>query len=368
MVERYVRPDGEIVAQFDVRFSRFIEPGGKVVCTPLPPWADDSGVLLPIYRTMLQTRAFDAAALKLQRTGRLGTYASPLGQEAIGAGVASAMREEDLLVPSYREFSAQLWRGVTMTELLLYWGGDERGSDYRVPRQDFPACIPVASHCCHATGAAYAFKIRRQPRVAVCFLGDGATSKGDFYESLNAAGAWHVPVVFVVCNNHWAISVPLGRQTAARTLAQKAIAAGVASEQVDGNDVIAVRAAAEFAIENARSGEGPRLIEALTYRLGDHTTADDASRYRDASEVDAARARDPVSRLHDYLTGTEALLSAADEETMGAEIEQEVNDAIERYLATPPQPASAMFDHLFSELPQSMLDQRASAEGEQDHG
>ena len=308
MVEQYPRPDGELVARFDLRFTRYLDRNGRVVSTPLPPWGNDPAVLIPLYRNMVQTRTFDAAASRLQRTGRLGTYASPLGQESIGAGVASAMRKTDVLVPSYREFSAQLWRGVTMTEILLYWGGDERGNDFQVPREDFPACIPIASHSCHATGVAYAFKLRRQQRVAVCCLGDGATSKGDFYESLNAAGAWRVPVLFVVSNNQWAISVPLRKQTAARTLAQKAVAAGIGSEQVDGNDVIAVRAAAEFALDRVRSGQGPYLIEALTYRMGDHTTADDASRYRNPSEVETARALDPIDRLRAYLTQLRAVV------------------------------------------------------------
>jgi pyruvate dehydrogenase E1 component alpha subunit len=314
-----------------------------------------------MYRTMVQTRAFDTAALQLQRTGRLGTYASPLGQEAIGVGAASAMREEDLLVPSYREFSAQLWRGVSMTELLLFWGGDERGSDFQVPRHDFPVSIPVASHTCHATGAAYAFKLKRQPRVAVCFLGDGATSKGDFYESLNAAGAWRVPVVFVVSNNRWAISVPLQRQTAATTLAQKAIAAGVACEQVDGNDMLAVRAATEFAIEHARSGKGPQLIEALTYRISDHTTADDASRYRDPREVEAARGDDPISRVRTFL-GSSELMTEAQDRSLREQVDREVQQAVDQYLAVSPMPPSAMFDHLFAVLPDSMADQRAAVE------
>ena len=332
----------------------------------MPPWGDDPEILLPLYRSMVLTRTFDAAALRLQRTGRLGTYASPLGQESIGAAVASAMLKKDVLVPSYREFSAQLWRGVTMTEILLYWGGDERGNDFQGPREDFPASIPIASHSCHATGVAYAFKLRHQRRVAVCCLGDGATSKGDFYESLNAAGAWGVPVVFVVSNNQWAISVPLGKQTAARTLAQKAIAAGVGSEQVDGNDVIAVRAAADIAMHRVRSGQGPYLIEALTYRLGDHTTADDASRYRDPSEVESARALDPIDRLRAYLSTIE-LWSDVDEKQLRAEVEQEVNKAVEQYLATPAQPARAMFDTLFAQLPDSMEDQYKTVVKDDDH-
>lgn len=324
-------------------------------------------MLIPLYKNMIQTRKFDQAALNLQRTGRLGTYASPLGQEAIGAAVASSMWAEDVLVPSYREFGAQMWRGVTMTELLLYWGGDERGSNYQVPREDFPVSIPVASHCCHATGVAYAFKLRKQKRVAVCCLGDGATSKGDFYESLNAAAAWHVPAVFIISNNQWAISIPLNKQTSAQTLAQKAIAAGVVNEQVDGNDLIALRAVTERAIDEARFGEGPRLIEALTYRLGDHTTADDASRYRSQAEVEEQRSNDPILRLRSYLLNA-GLLTEADESELNQECERNAAAAVEQYLAMPPQTARSMFDYLYAHLPDSLRRQRDALAGQQCDG
>ena len=194
-----------------------------------------------------------------------------LGQEAVAVGTASAMRPEDALLPSYRDNAALLWRGVTMAEILLFWGGDERGSLWPGPAHDFPFCIPVGSQAPHAAGVAYAFKYRKEARVAVCILGDGATSKGDVAEAMNFSGIWQLPVVFVVNNNQWAMSVPLKRQTASQTLAQKAIAAGFTGEQVDGNDVFAVRAAADAAIASARAGRGPRLIEAVTYRLGDHS-------------------------------------------------------------------------------------------------
>ena len=169
--------------------------------------------------------------------GGSAPIASSLGQEAVTVGLAQAMRAEDVLLPSYRETGAQICRGVTLTELLLYWGGDERGSDWAGPRGDFPVSVPIASQCLHATGVAYAFKLRREPRVAVCVCGDGATSNGAFYEAINFAGAWRVPAVFVVNNNQWAISMPRSAQTATATLAQKAIAAGIPGEQVDGNDV-----------------------------------------------------------------------------------------------------------------------------------
>jgi pyruvate dehydrogenase E1 component alpha subunit len=174
------------------------------------------------------------------------------------------MREEDVLLLSYRDNAALIWREVKLEEILLFWGGDERGNRSSGPAHDFPYCIPVGSHAPHAAGVAYAFKLRTEPRVAVCMFGDGATSKGDVWEAMNFAGVQKLPVVFVVANNQWAISVPLRLQTASETLAQKAIAAGFIGEQVDGNDVVAVRAAAEDAIRSARKGQGPRLIEAVT--------------------------------------------------------------------------------------------------------
>jgi len=344
------------VAAFNVTFNRYLDADGNVINQPLPQWASDKSAVLPIYRTMVLCRTFDRKALNLQRTGQLGTYGSPLGQEAIGASVASAMKEEDVLVPSYREFSAQLHRGVTMQELLLYWGGDERGSDFQGPREDFPICVPIATHVCHAAGVASAFKYRKQARVAVCFIGDGATSKGDFYEALNVAGVWQLPLVVIVSNNQWAISVPRNKQSAAQTLAQKAIAAGVPCEQVDGNDAFALRATAQNAIDNARSGGGPYLIEALTYRLGDHTTADDASRYRDTEEVEKQKKFDPIKRLRSYLSNA-GLWSDEEESALIQECEQKVEQAVKDYLNTLAQPAQAMFDYLYAELPASLQTQ-----------
>jgi pyruvate dehydrogenase E1 component alpha subunit len=348
----------EIMAEFVIRRCRFIDPEGHCSGT-LPEFARDPRALVPLYRHMVLTRTFDTKAIALQRTGRLGTYASSLGQEAVALGVASAMRPEDVLVPSYREQAAQLWRGVTMPELLLYWGGDERGSDFGGPREDFPVSVPVGSHAPHAAGVAMALKLRREARVAVCFLGDGATSKGDVAEALNMAGVWQLPVVFVVSNNGWAISVPLRRQTAATSLAQKAIAAGFLGEQVDGNDVVAVRHVAGQAIEKARGGGGPRLIEALTYRLGDHTTADDATRYRDDAEVSRHWAEEPIARLRNHLSAQGAW-TKTDEEQLLAQTARDVDAAIQAYLSTPAQPAASLFDSLYAELPAALAAQRAA--------
>ncbi|WP_051335866.1 pyruvate dehydrogenase (acetyl-transferring) E1 component subunit alpha [Methylocapsa acidiphila] len=353
-----------VIARFELRRRAYLGPDGVLHGRP-PAFASNVDLLISLLRAMALTRAFDLKAVALQRTGRLGTYPVSLGEEAVSVGAASAMREEDVLLPSYRNTGAQLWRGVKMEEILLFWGGDERGNAFSGPKQDFPLSIPVASQTSHAAGVAYAFKLRKEPRVAVCMSGDGATSKGDMWEAMNFAGVAKLPVVFIVGNNQWAISVPRKLQTASETLAQKAIAAGFGGEQVDGNDVIAVRAATERALAAARAGEGPFLIEALTYRLGDHTTADDAARYRSPEEVQARWKEEPIARLRAYLVGKKAW-GKEDEERLASECQARVEAAAASYLATPPRAPSSMFDHLYAELPHAYLGQRRELEGASD--
>jgi 2-oxoisovalerate dehydrogenase E1 component alpha subunit len=352
--------DLPVIAQFAVRRRAYMAPDGSVL-SELPVFASDQDVVVSMYRAMALARSFDLKAVSLQRTGRLGTYATSLGQEAVGVGVASAMRPEDALLPSYRDNAALLLRGVAMEEILLFWGGDERGNRWSGPSHDFPFCIPVGSQAPHAAGVGYAFKYRKEARAAVCILGDGATSKGDVFEAMNFAGIWKLPVVFVVNNNQWAISVPLKWQTGSQTLAQKAIAAGFLGEQVDGNDVIALRAAVDAAIAAARTGEGPRLVEAVTYRLGDHTTADDASRYRSAEEVQEHWKEEPLARLRSYLVNR-LNWSKTQEEAVASECEERVDRAIEHYLATGPRPPETMFDHLYARLPSAYAGQRQEVE------
>ena len=347
------------VASFKIEYRRYLDPAGRPE-RPLPAFARDRGVLVSLYRAMVLTRAFDAKAIALQRTGRLGTYPSCLGQEAVAVGLGAAMAPDDVLLPYAREQGAQFLRGVTPTELFLYWGGDERGSDFGGPREDFPICVPVATQVPHAVGVALAFQLRHERRVAVCVAGDGATSKGDFYEALNVAGAWRLPAVFVVTNNQWAISLPRSGQTAATTLAQKAISAGFAGEQVDGNDVIGVRDAVQRALSHARDGGGPHLIEALTYRLSDHTTADNASRYRDDESVGRHWREDPIARLRAHLTEAHGWTKDEEEATL-ASCAGDVDRAAEEYLATPPQPPEAIFDYLYERLPADLARQRAAA-------
>lgn len=348
-----------VVARFEVGYTQFLDPRGELV-QPLPVIAQNPRDLVPLYRNMALTRAYDARAVALQRTGQLGTFASSLGQEAVGTAVGAAMRPEDVLLPTYRESGAQLLRGVTMVEMLRYWSGNEAGSDFAGPREDFPVCVTIGAHCCHAVGVARAFQIRRQPRVAVCTFGDGATSKGDFYEAINLAGLWKLPVVFVCVNNQWAISVPRSHQTAAETLAQKAVAAGFEGIQVDGNDVIAMRQMMDMALEKARSGGGPTLLEALTYRLTDHTTADDARRYRSEKEVSDHWPLEPISRLRSFLT-RQGAWTKQDEEALIQDCNERVQAAVAEYLETPVPAPEAMFSHLYARLPESLAPQRDEA-------
>lgn len=348
------------VARFEIRHTQFLDEYGHAT-GEWPQFAKDVDQLVDLYRWMVLIRTYDAKAIALQRTGQLGTYSPMVGQEAVQAGVGSAMKSDDVFLMTYREQGIQLMRGVTMKELFLYWSGDERGSDFAGPRRDFPICITIAAQATHAAGAAYAIKLRRQSRAVVCAIGDGATSKGDFYEGMNAAGAWQLPLVFLVTNNQWAISVPRKAQTAAETLAQKGIAAGIPCEQIDGNDVIAVREAMDRALAKARAGGGPSLVEALTYRLSDHTTADDASRYRSADEVADAWKREPVLRLRTYLAAKGAW-DKAREEALQKDCSERVQAAVGEYMNVPLPLPGTMFEHVYATLPAALESQRAELE------
>lgn len=347
------------VATFSIEYTQFLDAQGQPT-QALPAFANDKQTLLHLYKTMVLTRTFDSKAIALQRTGKMGTYASSLGQEAVAVAMGNAMHKDDVLCPVYREYGAQLQRGVTMAELLTYWGGDERGSAFANNKEDFPIAVPIGSQVLHAAGIATAFKLRKQPRVAVAVCGDGATSQGDFYEAVNLAGVWDLPMVIVVNNNKWAISVPVSAQTRAQTLAQKAIAGGFTGEQVDGNDIIALRFVLDRALEKARTGGGPTLIEALTYRLHDHTTADDATRYREKTELEEAWVNEPVARFRKYLM-QQNFWTQEDEEKWLAECSKQVEQAVEEYQHLPPQPPTAMFDYLYAKLPHDLIEQRETA-------
>ncbi|HZF17821.1 MAG TPA: pyruvate dehydrogenase (acetyl-transferring) E1 component subunit alpha [Steroidobacteraceae bacterium] len=347
------------VAEFAIRYHQILDPNGKLVGA-LPAFTRAAGELERMYRLMTLVRVFDTKAVNLQRTGKLGTYASCLGHEATHVGAGAAMRADDVLVPVYREYGAQFWRGVGMANVLLYWGGDERGNEFEQSKQDFAWCVPIATQTLHAAGAAMALKVRKEARCVLTFIGDGGTSEGAFYEALNLAGARKLPLVLVVVNNQWAISVPIAEQTATVTLAQKAIAAGIPGVQVDGNDALGVRDIVAQSLDKARAGEGPTLIEAITYRLSDHTTSDDASRYREADEVKDAWKIEPLLRLRKLLVDTGGWTDAK-EAALKADCARQVDAAVETYLNMPKPSIESMFDHVFARMPARLREQREQA-------
>jgi 2-oxoisovalerate dehydrogenase E1 component alpha subunit len=360
LAPRFQEQRVSVVATFEIEYLQYLDAEGKLVRNDLPDVAKDIKQLVELYKVMSFVRVFDGKAIALQRTGKLGTYASCLGHEAAHVAIGSAMQEDDVFAPMYREYGAQLYRGVKPREILLYWGGDERGNNFSGPQHDFAWSVPIATQALHAAGAALAFKIRKEPRVAVTVVGDGGTSKGDFYGAINVTGAMTLPMVCVIVNNQYAISVPRKAQTGAKTLAQKGIAAGIESIQVDGNDIIAMRAALDHAIKRARHGHGGSLIEAVTYRLSDHTTADDARRYRSEAEVKDAWNREPLKRLRNYLVAQKAW-SDKEEDAWKTECGAKVDVEVNAYLETKSQPTGAMFDFTYAELPPDLQQQRAAA-------
>ena len=329
--------------EFAIEYTQFLDPSGRARGR-LPEFAQDKAALIPLYRAMVLTRRFDAKAVALQRTGRLGTFASSLGQEAVVVGLASAMRPEDVLLPSYRETGAQLCRGVSLDELLLYWGGDERGSDFAGPRHDFPVSVPVASQCLHAVGVAYAMKLRSEARVAVCVFGDGRPRRAPSTKRSTwpACGArppcsWSTTTVGDLGAAHGA---DRGRDAGAKGHRRGHSRLSGRRQRRDRGAPWRGRGA------GARPrGDGPSVVEALTYRMSDHTTADDASRYRNPETVSERWAADPVPRLRTFLVEA-GMWGKADEERLAEEINGEIDAAVERYLKTQPQPPEACSTHL----------------------
>ena len=347
-------------AEFQIKYVQYLDAEGKRTQEKLPAFAEDIAHWVDLYQRMTFLRVFDTKSIALQRTGKLGTYASCLGHEAAHVGIGASMRPEDAFCPMYREYGAQFYRGVQPRSVLMYWGGDERGSDFAGPPHDLPWCVPIATQCLHAAGAALAFKLRKEARVAVSVVGDGGSSKTDFNGAINAAGAYALPYVGVIVNNQWAISVPRSAQTGALTLAQKGIAGGIDCIQADGNDIIAVRAVMDAAIAKARAGNGASVVELVTYRLSDHTTADDARRYRDDAEVKSAWLRDPLTRLRRYLESCQAWSDRAEGEWK-VECGRLVDIEVDAYLESRAQPVASMFDFVYAELPHNLAEQRAAA-------
>ena len=342
---------------------QFLDAEGAVVQN-LPEWVNDQTTLIDYYQAMVTARLSDQKAVALQRTGKMGTYPSCLGQEAISLVCAALLRQDDVLIPYYRDLPGLLRRGIPLSDVLLYWGGDERGSASDAWGQDLPNCVPIATQAGHAAGIATAIRIRHEAgdpmRVALCALGDGATSKGDFAEALNLAGAWQLPVVYIINNNQWAISVPRAIQSGAPTLAQKGVAAGLPSFQVDGNDVIALHEVISAAIDRARQGKGATVIEAISYRLSDHTTADDASRYRNSDELQKAWQKEPIKRLRHFLH-QRGLWDENKEQALKEQAERMIEKAVQTYLNTPLPTIADLFDYHYANTPGQLEEQKRDA-------
>ena len=332
-------------------------------------------LLLKLLRAMLLGRRFDERLLSLQRQGRIGTFAPITGQEASQLGAVATLRPSDWMAPSFREMAAELWRGRTMESVMLSYGGYTEGARSDERGTTLPVSIPVGSQVLHAVGIAWAIKYRQKDDVAMSFFGDGGTSEGDFHEGMNFAGVFQVPAIFVCQNNQWAISIPRSKQTRSETLAQKALAYGMPGIQVDGNDVLAVYAATKEAVDRARSGGGPTMIECVTYRMMMHTTADDPKRYRKDEEVESWKKRDPLIRFQKYLAD-KGLLSQEKTDSLEAEIQQEIQAAVER--AEEQMKASVdplvMFEHAYAEMPPYLKEQKENfmeelpAAKEENHG
>lgn len=313
--------------------------------------------LVDLYRSMVRMRKFDEKALLLQRQGRMGTWGSLRGQEAAQTGIALAMEAQDWTVPSFREHGVMMLRGVPLHLVYAYWKGDERGSAFPEGVHCLPNSVPVASQFVHAAGLGLAFRLRKEPAVAVGFGGDGSSSEGDFHEALNFAGVFRSQAVFFVQNNQWAISVPFRSQTAAGSIAQRASGYGIEGIQVDGNDVLAVYAASKEALDRARSGGGATLIEAVTYRMESHTTADEASRYRPAEEIAYWQERDPIDRMRAFLRSRK-LWDDAKEQALLEEASAWVEKGVETLEAMPAPDPADIFNHMYAEIPANLREQR----------
>ena len=329
-----------------------------------PGLSDDDVVRL--YRALVETRLLDERFVALQRQGRVGFHVGSLGEEAAILGSAWAMREKDFLFPCYREFGAALMRGMPLQTLVdnMFGNANDTVKGRQMPchytcRGIGWASIssPVGTQITHAVGLAWAAKIQKKDVAAIVYFGDGATSSSDFHSGLNFAGVFDLPVVFLCRNNGWAISVPVERQTATRTFAEKAVAYGIPGVRVDGNDLFAVVSVTRKALERGARGEGPTLIEAITYRMGGHSTSDDPNRYRESQALESWAARDPIERVRGYL-GKRGLWSDSDEKDHRFSIETRFREAVAKAERTPPPRLETLVEDVYEKVPWHLAEQR----------
>ncbi|MFO2550644.1 pyruvate dehydrogenase (acetyl-transferring) E1 component subunit alpha [Alicyclobacillus cycloheptanicus] len=341
-----------------VPYLQILDADGNVVNQEAMPKLSDEQ-LRELMRRMVFTRVWDQRAVKLTRQGRLGFYAPVAGQEASMIGSEFATKKEDFILPAYRDVPQAVWHGWPMYQAFLFSRGHQHGGEIPEDVNILPPQIIIGAQYVQNAGVAMAFKLKKERRVAITYTGDGGTSQGDFYEGINFAGAFHLPAVFIVQNNQFAISVPVRLQTAAETLAQKAIAAGIPGIQVDGMDVLAVYAATHEAVERAREGDGPTLIESLTFRYGPHTmSGDDPTRYRTKDLEEEWEKKDPLVRFRKFLE-KKGLWSEADEEGVIEEAKNAVADALKKADEYPKMTVTGLIDSMFAQLPDDLIRQRA---------
>ncbi len=309
--------------------------------------------LVKAYKDMLYARTADLMTVSYQRQGRIYTYPPNYGQEAIAGAAGALIKENDWLVPAFREMGAMLAKGVTLKELFLYYMGNEEGSNFKNAKNILPVSVPIASQLTHATGIGYAIKLKKEDNVVFAFVGDGGTSEGDFHEAVNFAGVWKIPVIFIIQNNQYGISTPVKIQTASESLAIKSLAYGVKGIQVDGNDFLAMYKTLEESADICRKGEGPVLIEAVTYRKGAHTTSDDPTKYRTKEEEEEWDKKDPLKRLKSYLI-SQTLWSEEEENKIAPQFEQEVDRQFTDAENFGPYKAEDAFIHHYAEMPDDL--------------
>lgn len=332
-----------------------MDPDGKLVQPKYMPEISDEDVV-GAYKKMLFARTADLMTVSYQRQGRIFTYPPNYGQEAISGALGSVMRKDDWLVPAFREMGAWLAKGATLKEIFMYFMGYEIGTQFRNAENLMPISVPIASQLLHAVGIGYSVNYRGTDQVVYAFVGDGGTSEGDFHEALNFAAVWKTPVVFIVQNNQFAISVPFKTQTASDGIAIKAVAYGMPGIQVDGNDFFALLTTIREATEHARSGKGPILIEAVTYRKGAHTTSDDPSKYRSQEEEKAWDLKDPLRRLKAYLT-EKKIWSEKNEVSLLDQYKKEIDRIFIEAENQPPYPLEDVFAYQYAEMPDILKDQ-----------
>ncbi len=352
----------EVKHSFDVEHVQILDEDGNVD-EELEPDLDEE-VLWELLYHMKRGRVMDERGLRLSYGGQINIFAPAKGQEAAQVGTAMALDEQDWMVPSYRDHVAGYVRGLPLEYAILYWGGDERGINDGTDYNTYPVSIPVGSQPLHAVGEAYSHMVDGEDTVVMTYFGDGASSTGDTQEAMNFAGAWDVPVVFVCQNNQYAISVPRkDKQTGAETIAQKAIGYGIKGMQVDGNDILGTYATAQAAVEYARNGRGPTLIEAVTYRRGPHTTPDDPDRYRTDEEEEQWAEKDPITRFEKYMK-EKNVVSDDDLQELEETVEEEVKEAVQRFKDMEDKDPGFFFDQIYEEKTWNLKDQEEQLRSE----